>query len=174
MSDVISITDKMRDLQEYNNLLLENLNLRAEYELLKETNMKNQFFYTRKEKINQVDHANSTETPTFVNRKDSFNLNHVVRSIEMHDGSVLVLLDDIHERTTETPNINTKNNKVSGTTRKRDTYQSEIYLSPEDGERFYKVTATDYLEGSVIHKESSMERAIEIMANDGDTKTIGA
>jgi hypothetical protein len=173
MGEVISITDKMRDLQEYNNLLLEHLNLKAEYELLNLKPMKNQFFYTRKEKINQVDHTNNTETPTFVLRKDSFNINHVVRSIEMHDGSVLVLLDDIHERTTETPNINTKNNKVSGTTRKRDTYQSEIYLSPEDGERFYKVTATDYLEGAVIHRESAMERAIEVMAHDGDTKTIG-
>jgi hypothetical protein len=136
--------------------------------------MKNQFFYTRKEKIKKVDHSTTEETFDYVLRKDSFNLNHVVRSIEMHDGSVLVLLDDIHERTTETPNINTKNNKVNGTTRKRDTYQSEIYLSPEDGERFYKVTATDYLEGAVIHKVSSMERAIEIMANDGDTKTIGS
>ena len=136
--------------------------------------MRNQFFYRRKEKIKKVDHSTTEETFDYVLRKDSFNLDKVVRSIEMHDGSVLVLLNDIHERTTESPNINTKNNKVNGMVRKRDTYQSEIYLSPEDGERFYKITATDFLEGAVIHMESPMDKVMETIISDGDTKTIGS
>jgi hypothetical protein len=97
--------------------------------------MRNQFFYTRKEIT-----GGTPENPEYTERKDSFNIDAVIRSITMHDGTVLVLLNDIHERTTEQPNINVKTNKVQGTTRKRDVYQSEIYLSPEDGERLHKLT----------------------------------
>ena len=64
--------------------------------------MKNQFFYTRKEPIQDTDPVEYTEY------KDSINLNKVIRSVEMSNDSVVVLLDDMHERTTEVPNINTK------------------------------------------------------------------
>jgi len=109
-----------------------------------ETLKRNQFFYSRKEYIKKE----GEETPTEIEVKDSFNVNTVIRSVTMKSGEVLVLLNDIHERTTEQPNINVKNNKVNGIIRKRDVYQSEIYLSPEDGERFFKATSIDLKNGN--------------------------
>ena len=115
--------------------------------------MRTQFFYTRREVVANGAPSRPNETPIYRYMKDSFNLNHVIRSIEMADGSVLVLLNDIHERTTETPNISVKSNKVTGTVRKRDTFQSEIYLSKEDGERFYNQSAVEYLIGYNVNLE---------------------
>lgn len=89
--------------------------------------MRNQFFYTRKEE-------NGSH---FI---DSFNIDKVIRTVQMDEGDLLVLLDDIHERAVETPNINPKTNKMVGITRKRDVYQSEIHLIGEDIVRFKNVT----------------------------------
>ena len=88
--------------------------------------MTNQFFYTR-----------TTGEKTFT---DSFNLNKVIRSIENEDGTFLVLLDDIHERSHEVPDIDLKTNKMKGTKRQRDVFQSEITLSVEDANRFKTLT----------------------------------
>lgn len=88
--------------------------------------MTNQFFYTR---------VAGEKTYT-----DSFNLNKVIRSIENEDGTFLVLLDDIHERSHEVPDIDLKTNKMRGTKRQRDVFQSEISLSAEDGARFKNLT----------------------------------
>ena len=88
--------------------------------------MTNQFFYTRKDGDKEY--------------TDSFNVNKVIRTVQMDEGDLLVLLDDIHERAVETPNINPKTNKMVGITRKRDVYQSEIHLHGEDIERFKKAT----------------------------------
>lgn len=108
--------------------------------------MRQQFFYTRREPV-----GGTKEAPIYKEYKDSFNINAVIRSISMPDGTMLVLLNDIHERTTETPNINVKNNKVNGVVRKRDTFQSEIYLSKEDGERF--ISATEIIEPISVDHE---------------------
>jgi len=89
--------------------------------------MKNQFFYTR------VDGEK-----TF---KDSFNVNKVVRSLTMEDGRTLILLDDLHERSQDVPDIDLKTNKMKGVKRQRDTFQSEIYLTAEDAARFEQVTS---------------------------------
>jgi hypothetical protein len=88
--------------------------------------MTNQFFYTR-----------TTGEKSFT---DSFNLNKVIRSIENEDGTFLVLLDDIHERSHEVPDIDLKTNKMKGTKRQRDVFQSEITLSAEDAKRFKTLT----------------------------------
>jgi len=88
--------------------------------------MTNQFFYTRKEGDKEF--------------TDSFNVNKVIRTVQMDEGDLLVLLDDIHERAVETPNINPKTNKMIGVTRKRDVYQSEIHLYGEDIARFKNST----------------------------------
>jgi hypothetical protein len=82
----------------------------------------NQFFYTRVE-----------GEKTY---HDSFNVNLVIRSVENEDGTVLVLLNDLHERSRDVPDINVKTNKVVGMKRQRDVFQSEITLSKEDGIRF--------------------------------------
>jgi hypothetical protein len=98
--------------------------------------MTNQFFYTRKELV-----SGTPENPEFKEFRDSFNLNKVVRSITIEDGRVLVLMDDIHERAQQVPDVDPKTNKMRGYKRERNTFQSEIYLDPEDGIRFYNLTA---------------------------------
>jgi hypothetical protein len=93
----------------------------------------NQFFYTRKEPIQ------GTDPLEFKEHLDSFNIEKVIRTIIVENGNRLVLLDDIHERSTEVPDVNPKNGQTRGYKRERNTYQTEIYLSPEDSERFVKV-----------------------------------
>ena len=97
--------------------------------------MSNQFFYTRKELV-----SGTPENPEFKEFRDSFNVNKLVRSLTMDDGRVLVLLDDLHERSQEVPDIDPRTNKVKGVKRQRNTFQSEIYLDPEDGKRFFGLT----------------------------------
>jgi hypothetical protein len=94
--------------------------------------MQNQFFYTRKELV-----SGTPENPEFKEFRDSFNINKVVRTITMADERTLVLLDDLHERAQEVPDIDPKTNKMRGSKRVKDTFQSEIYLDPADAIRFY-------------------------------------
>ena len=65
---------------------------------------------------------------------DSFNINKVIRSVEMEDGTLLILLDDLHERSEAVPDV--KNGKVVGSKRERNTYQTEIRLDGVDKDRF--------------------------------------
>ena len=97
--------------------------------------MKNQFFYTRKELK-----SGTPENPVYNTFRDSFNINLVIRTISIEDGRLLVLLNDLHERAQEVPDIDPRTNKVKGVKRQRNTFQSEIYLEPEDVERFYATT----------------------------------
>lgn len=71
--------------------------------------------------------------------KASFNINKVIRSLTQEDGTVLVLLDDIHERSHDVQQIDVKTNKFKGIKRQRDVFQSEIILSEEDGTRFFNL-----------------------------------
>lgn len=98
--------------------------------------MQNQFFYTRKELV-----SGTPENPEFKEFRDSFNINKVVRSITMEDGRVLVLLDDLHERAQEVPDVDPKTNKMKGYKRVKNTFQSEIYLEPADAVKFYALTS---------------------------------
>ena len=98
--------------------------------------MKNQFFYTRKELK-----SGTPENPVYTEFRDSFNINKVIRSVAIEDGRLLVLIDDIHERAQEVPDVDIRTNKVKGVKRQKNTFQSEIYLEPEDVERFYNATS---------------------------------
>jgi hypothetical protein len=89
--------------------------------------MKNQFFYTRTEGEKSF--------------KDSLNINKVVRTVTLEDGRTLVLLDDLHERSQDVPDVDLKTNKIKGTKRQRDTFQSEIYLEAADAVRFEQLTS---------------------------------
>ena len=84
--------------------------------------MSNLFFYTRKqdEKV----------------YTDSFNLNKVIRSVQVDDDKVLILLDDAHERSEVVPDVDPKTGKTRGTKRERNTYSTEISLTGEDVTRF--------------------------------------
>ena len=97
--------------------------------------MKNQFFYTRKELK-----SGTPENPVYNTFRDSFNINLVIRTISIEDGRLLVLLNDLHERAQEVPDIDPRTNKVKGVKRQKNTFQSEIYLESEDVERFYAAT----------------------------------
>lgn len=104
-------------------------------EIKPKTNMnKNQFFYTRKQNIDLPD--GGKEVKEF---RDSFNVNKVIRSVTHTDGNVIVILDDFNERVTQQPDIDPKTNRFKGYKNVRDTVQSEITLSPEDGDRFFKL-----------------------------------
>lgn len=98
--------------------------------------MKNQFFYTRKELK-----SGTPENPVYNEFLDSFNINKVIRSVAIEDGRIMILLDDLHERAQEVPDIDPRTNKVKGVKRQKNTFQSEIYLEGEDVERFYNVTS---------------------------------
>jgi hypothetical protein len=86
----------------------------------------NLFFYTR-----------TVEDKTF---KDSFNVNKVIRTVQNEDGSALVLLDDLHERAHEIPDMHPKTRAIIGTKRVKDVFQSEITLSKEDYARLSNLT----------------------------------
>lgn len=88
--------------------------------------MQNQFFYTRVEGEKQM--------------TDSFNINKVIRTLSTDDDRLLILLDDLHERAQQVPDIDVRTNKVKGVRRERNTFQSEIYLSKEDAIRFKNLT----------------------------------
>jgi len=98
--------------------------------------MKNQFFYTRKEIK-----SGTPENPVYNEFRDSFSLDKVVRSLTIEDERVLVLLDDIHERSQEVPDIDPRTGKPKGVKRQKNTFQSEIYLDPEDAKRFFELTS---------------------------------
>jgi len=89
---------------------------------------RNQFFYYRT--------LEGTDTVVL----DSFNIENVIRTVALEDGRRLVLLNDIHERSVEVPDINPTTNKMKGTKRERNTYQSEIYLNAEDSELYGSLT----------------------------------
>jgi len=96
--------------------------------------MKNQFFYTRREPIQ------GTDPVEFKEFTDSLNITKVIRSVRMDDENLVVLLDDIHERIKEVPNINTKTNKVIGMKKVSEVFQTEVYLQGKDIERFESIT----------------------------------
>lgn len=92
----------------------------------------NLFWYTRVEKV-------EGKEGQFKQFRDSFSLDKVIRSIEIEGDQYLVLLDDLHQRTQEVPVYN-KQGKQTATKNVMGTFQSEIYLQPEDAARFLKLT----------------------------------
>ena len=97
----------------------------------------NQFFYTRKEPIP------GTDPVEFKDYLDSFNVEKIIRTVTVENGNRLVLLDDIHERAMEVPQYDMKTGRQKGVKRERNTYQTEVYLSPEDSERFVKAVSVE-------------------------------
>jgi hypothetical protein len=81
------------------------------------------FFYTRKSEDGKI-------------FTDSFNLDKVIRSVQIDDNKVLVLLDDAHDRSEDVPDVDPKTGKQRGIKRQRNTYSTEISLVDEDVTRF--------------------------------------
>lgn len=75
---------------------------------------------------------------------NSFNVNKVILAVEKDDGTILVVLDDIHEHVFETKVIHPKTGKETGAvSRKREMVQTNITLSIEDAKRFRKLTTIE-------------------------------
>jgi|SRR6478736_1351818 len=101
--------------------------------------LKNQFFYTRTVRTQ----GGSEDVILESKFRDSFSLSKVIRSVTVDNGSVVVLLDDVHEQIQQMPLGTNKNGKPSGFKEIRTMVQSEITLNPEDGRRFYALTNAD-------------------------------
>jgi len=57
--------------------------------------------------------------------------------MQVEDEKVILVLDDIHERSEQVPDV--KNGKVVGSKRERNTFQTEITLTGEDVIRFHNL-----------------------------------
>jgi len=101
--------------------------------------MKNQFFYEHSVVVPpKADAPEGTKSTTVIMR-NSLNMDLVLRTHQNEAGNTVVVLDDLHERTEEVPNV-APNGKVTGMKKNLVTYQSEIPLNKKDTERFYKLT----------------------------------
>ncbi len=99
--------------------------------------MRNQFFYTRREPIQDTDPVEFKEFT------DSFNVNKIIRSVRMDDENLVVLLDDMHERTrqVEVPQKSKNGKPLQPITKKvTEVFQTEVYLQGKDIERFELIT----------------------------------
>ncbi len=102
--------------------------------------MKNQFFYKRVVVQPPAKDAPEGTQGTALVLHDSFTIDMILRSFQPEPGKTIVVLDDLHERTEESPNVNPKNGKVIGTKKNLVIYQSEIHLDEEDTIRFKNLT----------------------------------
>lgn len=100
--------------------------------------MKNQFFYT-------IKHTVANGAPTRANDESieqtftaSFNLDKVIRSMELPDGNLVVILDDFHTEMRQSVSKNPNGKDVLKVT--PTTMQSEIMLNPIDKQRFIELT----------------------------------
>lgn len=97
---------------------------------------KNQFFYTRKELVQPVIKGKEK----FNSFKCSFNTKKVIRSEELENGNVLVLLDDLHQRWSDVE-VKNSTGEVTSIKREVNTFQSEIYLTEaRDIQRFHDLS----------------------------------
>lgn len=90
--------------------------------------MNHLFFYTRE----------VGEGKTYT---DCFNLNKVIRAMQLEDSKIVLVLDDLHERSEPVPDV--RNGKVVGQKRERNTYQTEITLTGADVNRFINLQFND-------------------------------
>jgi len=97
---------------------------------------KSQFFYYRKEIVKPTGENKEVTFKTYV---DSFNVDAVLRTVQLEDERRYVLLNDVHERIIEIPQLNKKGEQTSIINKKM-TAQSEIYLEKADAERFASLT----------------------------------
>lgn len=99
---------------------------------------KNQFTYTRREALAPKE---GEEGPQFRDFIDSFDINRVIRTVATEDDRLALILDDTHERIQNEVPVYSNSGKQTGTKSIRFTYQSEIFLSPEDSIR-YRLAST--------------------------------
>jgi hypothetical protein len=101
--------------------------------------MKNQFFYTVKQTIAPGAPGRANTEPIEVMQIASFNMEKVIRSLELSDGTLVIILDDFHVEQRQSVNNNANGKPI--VKMEPVTVQSEIILSKEDKERFMRVTS---------------------------------
>ena len=105
--------------------------------------MRNQFFYTIKRVIAPgAPGSRANDEPIEITQWASFNMEKVIRTLELEDGTMVVLLDDFHSEFRQGMSKNQNGKDIVKTMEQ--TMQSEIVLSAEDKVRFYRVTAIEY------------------------------
>lgn len=97
--------------------------------------MRQQFVYT--EKI-VIPPKKEGEKASIEERKNSFNIGLVIRAVTMDDGRLLILINDLHERWQDIPSVSRNGKKIIK--REKDTFQSEIFLTKQDGKEFLELT----------------------------------
>ncbi len=98
---------------------------------------KNQFIYTRKVPMPPKEGESELQ---YKLAKDCFNINKVIRAIEMDNGDLFVLLDDLHQRKQEVP-IRNKKGEITGMKNEINAFQSELTVLKEEVEEFYNTVA---------------------------------
>lgn len=117
--------------------------------------MKNQFIYKREVQMpgieENVENGIKASDPYIKTVQDSFDINRVIRTITADDDRLLVLLDDLHERYENKPRVHPKTGAPKFDRggkmmyeRLKDTFQSEIYLSKEEGKEFIKLASINF------------------------------
>jgi hypothetical protein len=96
---------------------------------------KNQFFYERRESV-------SGKEGEFITKKDSFNLDKIILTMEISPTERLVVLDDFHEEIREVPSA-IKNGKVLKIKKEKGLYQTNVTLMDDDNERFIKLMSIE-------------------------------
>jgi hypothetical protein len=59
--------------------------------------------------------------------------------MQVDENKVILVLDDLHERSENVPDVDPKTRAVKGQKRERNTYQTEITLTGEDVTRFHNL-----------------------------------
>lgn len=96
--------------------------------------MKNQFFYTIEHQTSEGESIKTKKTLS------SFNMDKVIRSMEIPTGELIVILDDFHNEVQQNNTVNPNTNKLIIGKKETVVVQSEIKLSVEDKGRFFALT----------------------------------
>lgn len=102
--------------------------------------MKNQFFYTITQTIANGAPDRANDEPIEVKTLASFNMDKVIRSMEIPSGELIVILDDFHNEVQQNNTVNPNTNKLIIGKKETVVVQSEIRLSIEDKGRFFALT----------------------------------
>jgi len=117
--------------------------------------MKNQFFYTVKQTIAPGAPGRANTEPIEVMQIASFNMKKVIRSLELSDGTLVIILDDFHVEQRQSVNNNANGKPI--VKMEPVTVQSEIILSKEDKERFMRVSAVHAVSLMDVETKATME-----------------
>lgn len=101
--------------------------------------MRNQFFYTYEYTVTPTAETAKGAAPVVMTRIASFNMEKVIRSVEIEDGKLIVILDDFHEEWKQIITHNANGKPIPKM--EKQMLQSEIHLNELDKNRFKRLTS---------------------------------